>query len=67
MVLTQKILYYAGAVAADVVLVTVTPYSVYTVYKVASRVSIFATTHALKNKTAEVVSENLFNCLQFLD
>jgi hypothetical protein len=63
----EKILYYTGAVAADIVLVTVTPYSAYTVYRVASKVSVFATTHALKNKTVEVVSENLFNCLQFLD
>ena len=52
---------------ADLILVSVTPTAAFTTVKVVNKFTSFATAHALKNKTVDVISENLFECLPFLE
>lgn len=67
MVLIEKVCYKLGEVIVDVALFSVTPAGLYSTYKVASKFSMFAAEHSLKNKTVDIISENLFECLPFLE
>ena len=67
MVLTEKLAYYAGELLADLVFYTLMPTSGFAVFKVVVRFNEFAKRHSLANKSIEVVSENLFQCLPYID
>jgi hypothetical protein len=67
MVLIEKFGYITGQVLAEVVLIALAPSSTYTAYKVFTKFSSIASTHSLKNKTADIVSENLYKCLYYID
>lgn len=56
--------YYIGEVIADVVIVSTGSVSLLTGY---SAVKSFARTHALVDKSITSISNNLFECLPYID
>lgn len=67
MVLTEKLADYAGELFADLVFSTRMPTSGLAAVKVVLRFHEFAKRHSLANKSIEVVSDNLFQCLPSID
>ena len=56
--------YYIGEIICDVVIVSTGTGSVVVGY---TTLKSIAKAHALADKSAEAISENLFDCLEFLD
>lgn len=67
MVLIERICYEVGAFVADVLIIGIAPTGVRRAYYVAKGFSCFAENHALRATTAEEVSNNLFECLPFME
>lgn len=70
MVLIERLCYNVGVVLADVVYYSVVPTSAVVIGKVTNggrAVSEFAAKHVLIDKSADAISENLFECLQYID
>jgi hypothetical protein len=75
MVLIEKVFYTLGGTIADILIFSTKPVaSVATIGYVtkyggtaAKKFAKFATEVALKDKTQENISENLFKCLEYID
>jgi hypothetical protein len=67
MVFIQKVCYELGGLIADAVFITVMPIGCFTSVKVATKFSKFATEHALVKSSLDVVTNNLYDCLQFIE
>jgi hypothetical protein len=67
MVLIEKVFYELGGLVADVAIFTIMPISCFTSVKVVSKFSKFATEHALVKGSIDVVTTNLYDCLQFIE
>ena len=62
--LLEKLCYNAGQIAADMVFVMITGrYGVLTVASIRG----FAKTHALIDKSAQAITDNVFACLIYID
>lgn len=67
MVLIERISYEIGGVLADIVLLSVLPSSSFTIYKLASKVSHFASSHSTLGFTDVELTENIIECLPFME
>jgi len=67
MVLIERISYEIGGILADVILVSTLPTGGFTVYKLATRLSKFATDHSTYGFTPDQLTENIFECLPFIE
>jgi DNA-binding transcriptional regulator YdaS (Cro superfamily) len=67
MVLVERVCYEIGGLLADALIIGVVPTGITRTYMVAKGVSRFASEHALKIESLDDISENLFECLKYLD
>ena len=64
MVLAEAIAYELGKVTADIVIITIAGPGV---FSLVNKVNCIAKAHKLVNVTASVVTNNVFECLQYID
>jgi hypothetical protein len=67
MVLIEKVFYELGGLVADVVIFTVMPIGCFTSVKVVTKFSKFATGHALVKGSIDGLTNNLYDCLQYIE
>lgn len=67
MVLIERIFYEVGAITFDFIYFSVAPSGVFVASKCTSKLISYANRHALVDKSIAAVSDNLFECLQFLE
>lgn len=74
MVIAERLCYRLGEVLADIILISVGPTSLFTTMKVTQKTikvtqkfSKFAILHSIDSTSVDAVSENLFECLPFLE
>lgn len=67
MVLVEKVFYELGGLIGDFIFISIAPTGVFTASKVVSKFSSIASQHVLVDRTVERISENLFECLPFIE
>ena len=67
MVLFERFCYQAGRVIGDVIYYSTAPVVLVTVVQGSNKFSRLATKVALKEKTREAITENVFKCLEYLE
>ena len=67
MVSIERVSYELGGIIADIIMISVLPSSGFTVYKFATKFANFATAHSVSGFSPDEITENVFQCLPFLD
>ena len=67
MVSIERISYEIGGVIADIILLSMIPSSVFRIYKVTKKFSKFAIDQSTIGFTDDQLTENIFDCLPFID
>lgn len=62
--LIERFCYAAGEVVGDIIYFTAVSQTGVAAYL---KVSKFATAHSLKDKNAEAITDNVFQCLEYID
>jgi len=65
--LIEKYSYRLGLLIGDLILLSFLPTSGFATYKIALKFSDFANRHSISKYGSDYISENLFQCLQYLD
>ena len=63
----EKISYEVGLLVGGLILMTLLPTSGFATYKAAKRFSNFAKVHSISRLGADVISQNLYDCLPYCD
>jgi hypothetical protein len=63
----EQIAYLLGQITADIILFSLMPTSGFAAYKAFGKFADFAYAHRLRDKSPEAISDNLFECLPYID
>lgn len=64
---TERIAYHIGEVIGDAILISMFPTAGFAYFKVTTKISKIACEHKIISTCVDAVSENLFECLPFLE